>query len=596
MLKKSKFPLMLSCGALALSSLAKPAFSFSVEDLQDTPEQPNVVVILADDIGYMDLGVYGSEISTPNIDRLAERGVKFSNYHTSASCAPSRAMLLTGVDNHLAGVPSLPETLPPEQAAVENYQGVLSDNVVTVASVLNAEGYHTYMAGKWHLGKETEKLPYNRGFERTIAMGDSGADNWEHRPYMPLYEDAFWTRDGEEIRLDDPFYSSELIVDEMIDFIESDIDDGQPFFSYLPFLAAHQPVQAPAEYTDLYLDTYEDGWQALREDRHDTAMEIGLVPEGSDLVTHEFIDDWDSLNEEEQQFEAKRMAVYAGMITAMDYHIGRFIEYLDETGELDNTIFIVTSDNGPEYNILTPGNIRMMGYTNEYDDLGEFGSYNDIGMNWASAAASPLSLFKFYAGEGGLRVPLIISGPGIEQQDGFQNAFTYVTDITPTILAMTGIEQPQGRFGGRPIEPITGKDLTPILDGSSDLIYQADDYIGYEVGGNLALFQDGYKLVLNREPYGDNEFYLFDIVNDPGETRDLKAQNPVQFQKMLNLYQRYEDDNGVLPVPDHYILGNEINQKGIRINAGENLTIVLFVGLTVGIFSLFGWQRKKYQR
>jgi arylsulfatase/uncharacterized sulfatase len=213
-------------------------------------------------------------------------------------------------------------------------------------------------------------------------------------------------------------------------------------------------------------------------------------------------------------------------------------------------------------------------------------------MNWASAAASPLSLFKFYSGEGGLRVPLIISGPGIDHLDGFQNAFTYVTDITPTILALTGIEQPQGRFGGREIEPITGNDLKPILDGSSDAIYQADDYIGHEVGGNLALFNDGYKLVLNREPLGDSEYYMFDVVNDPGETKDLKAAKPVQFQHMLNLYKQYEEDNGVLPVPDHYILNNEINQKGIRINAGDTITVLILVGITTGVFALYGWQSK----
>jgi arylsulfatase A-like enzyme len=277
----------------------------------------------------------------------------------------------------------------------------------------------------------------------------------------------------------------------------------------------------------------------------------------------------------------------------MDYHVGRLLDYLEEEGELENTIFIFTSDNGPEYNDMTEGNIETMGYTHDYEDLGEIGSFNAIGMNWASAAASPLSYFKFYSGEGGLRVPLIISGPGIEQQEEFQSAFTHVTDITPTILAMAGIEQPQGRFGGREIEPITGKDLTPILDGTNDVIYQVDDYVGYEVAGNVALFNNGYKLILNRGPLGDSEWYMFDIVNDPGETTDLKAQDPVRFQYMLNLYQRYTDEKGVLPVPDHYSQNNELYQKTIRKSIGDTLTVFILVGLTAGIFALFGWQREK---
>ena len=592
-LSLSKVPQLVTCGALALNSIAYTAPKNSLEDFIYPTEQPNVVVILADDLGFTDLGAYGSEIQTPNIDRLAEKGVKFSNFHTSASCAPSRAMLLTGVDNHLAGLAGIPESIPPEQAGDENYQGVLSDNVATVASILNEEGYHTYMSGKWHLGKTKDKLPYNRGFERTLSMADTGADNWEHRPYLPMYDHALWTRDGEEVQLEEPFYSSELLVDEMIGFIDSNLDDGQPFFSYLSFLAVHIPVQAPKEYTDMYLETYVDGWETLRDTRHTAAIDIGLVPD-SKRVTHDFIDDWASLSAEEQRFEAKRMAVYAGMVTAMDDQVGRLIDYLEAEGELDNTIIIFTSDNGAEYNALTPGTIDTMGYTHNYEDLGEIGSTNFIGKNFANAAVSPLSYFKFYAGEGGLRVPLIITGPGIDRQADFNNAFTHVTDITPTILALAGIEQPQERFGGREIEPITGKNLIPLLDGTVEQVYQTDDYIGYEVAGNLALFNDGYKLILNRGPFGDSEYYLFDIVNDPGETQDLKAENPGKFQHMLNLYQRYVEENRVLPVPDHYNQDTEVALKMIQIQRGDEIIIFTLVGITMVVFALFGWQRKKF--
>jgi len=195
-------------------------------------EKPNIIIILADDLGYTDLSAYGSEIYTPNIDRIADLGVKFSNYHTSPNCAPSRAMLLTGVDSHPAGVPNIPESLPPELAVYENYTGVLSPNVATVASLLHANGYHTYMTGKWHLGESRGNLPFNRGFERTLSMPHSSADNWQDRPYIPLYDHADWKRDGEDVHLEEPFYSSELLVDEMIQFIDSNHLDGQPFFGY----------------------------------------------------------------------------------------------------------------------------------------------------------------------------------------------------------------------------------------------------------------------------------------------------------------------------------------------------------------------------
>jgi len=585
--------LLMGSAALALSASVTLNSPMDITLAANKPsQQPNVIVILADDLGYTDLSAYGSEIHTPNIDRLADQGMKFSNYHTSPNCAPSRAMLLTGVDSHLAGVPNMPESLPPELAGYENYDGVLSPNVATVASLLHADGYHTYMTGKWHLGETDANQPFNRGFEQTLSMPHSSADNWQDRPYMALYDHADWTRNGEDVHLEEPFYSSELLVDEMIGFIDSNLSDGQPFFSYLSFLAVHAPVQAPKEFTDRYLETYNEGWSALRDSRHDSAVRIGLVPEDSDRVTHDFIDDWDTLSEEEQQFEAKRMAVYAGMVSAMDYNIGRLLDYLEESGQLDKTVIIFTSDNGPEYSNYPDPAIESMGYTHEHENLGEMGSFNYIGPNWASAAASPLSYFKFHPNEGGLRVPLIISGPGIESQSSFQNVAVHVTDIAPTILAMANVEPPQERFGGRQIEPMTGKNMIPLLDGTAEQIYQSNDYVGYELAGSIALFNDGYKIVLNREQLGDDTWHLFDIVNDPGETIDLKAQNPSQFQHMLNLYQRYTEENGVQPVPAHHTSNSDVVQKVQRKLIGDQLVTLILTISTVGIFAVFGWQQK----
>ncbi len=369
---------------------------------------PNIVLILADDLGFTDTQPYGSEIRTPHIAKLADEGVVFTNYHTGASCAPSRAMLLTGVNSHRAGVPEIPEAIPPEMAEHDNYQGALSHNVVTVATLLKDAGYHTYMTGKWHLGKTPDLLPSQRGFERTVAMLDTGADNWEKKPYSPMNVNANWYADGKKIDLPDDFYSSKFYIDKAIEFIESNRTDGKPFFSYIPFQAVHIPVQAPREFSDRYAGQYKEGWQALRARRLEAVKKLGLVPENTRLADMPSMVEWDSLNTEQKRYEARKMEVYAGMVEAMDHHIGRLIQYLKETGQYDNTVFVFTSDNGPQISDVfsaTPPEALYMrlwfkqkGYNMDYDTLGERGSYVYMGPSFASAAASPLAYYQFHTG------------------------------------------------------------------------------------------------------------------------------------------------------------------------------------------------------
>ena len=524
-----------------------------------TSQRPNIVLVLADDLGFSDLGSYGSEINTPNLDAIAEEGLRFSNYHTAANCAPARAMLLTGVDAHLAGVPNIPEMLPPELQQYEHYQGVLGDNVVTVATLLEDAGYHTYLAGKWHLGAGPGKLPSQRGFERTVALADSGADNWEQRPYIPLYDTANWYADGEPYQLPDDFYSSRFLVDKTIEFIDSNLADGEPFFAYLPLQAVHIPVQAPQAYIDRYMGVYDEGWDVLREARRARSIDLGLVPPDTDMVRVSTTDDWSALGDEQRRYEAKRMAVYGAMVEAMDHHLGRLFEYLKSAGQYDNTLIIFTSDNGAEASgaadplsfAARQGPVSL-GYKLDYESLGLKGSYNTISPSFASAAASPLSLFKFYAGEGGMRVPLIIAGPSVSKAGEISHAFSFVTDITPTLLSFAGVTAPNDRYRGRAVEPIIGKDLTPLIAGAVDRVYNETDAIGYELAGHAALFQGDYKLLFTRGALGDGQWHLYDIVRDPGETHDLAEEQPVRLQAMLSAYQRYARDNKVLEVPEGY--------------------------------------------
>ena len=561
--------------------------------------RPNIVLVLADDLGFSDLAPFGSEIHTPTLSALAEAGVRFSNYHTASSCAPTRAMLLTGVDSHRNGVPNIPETIPPEQGVHPNYRGTLGHNVVTVASLLQDAGYHTYMAGKWHLGKAPDELPFRRGFERTVTMADTGADNWEQKPYLPIYEKANWFADGEPFDLPEDFYSSRFLIDKTIEFIDSNSGDGQPFFAYVPFQAVHTPVQAPREFTDKYLGVYDRGWEVLRQQRQARAKALGLVPSDSTMVEMSTTGDWDALNEEEQRYHAKRMAVYAGMVEAMDHHLGRLVDYLKRTGQFENTIFIFTSDNGSEASggdaprapAMQLG-LRLQDYTNDYDTLGLKGSFNTIGPSFASAAASPLAFYKFYAGEGGMRVPLIMTGASIPARAQPNSAFTYVTDITPTILDLAGVAPPKARYGGRPVEAISGRSLLPLLRGEAERVYREDEPIGYELGGNAALFQGDYKLVLNIPPVGDNEWHLYDIAHDPGETQDLREQMPERFARMQTLYAAYARDNGVLPLPAHYNQTLQGVENGLLDRFGTDLLVALLTLLVLAPFA-FAWRVRR---
>ena len=525
-----------------------------------TGERPNVVLILADDLGFTDIAPFGSEIDTPNIARLAASGLSFTNYHTAANCAPARAMLLTGVDSHRNGVPNIPESIPPEQLAYDHYQGVLSQNVVTLASLLRDSGYHTYMTGKWHLGHTPELLPSARGFERTIAMADTGADNWEQRTYLPIYDEAHWYADGEKHTLPDDFYSSEYFIDKTIEFISANESDDKPFFAYIPFQAVHMPVQAPREFSDKYAGVYDQGWTVMREQRRLAAEEAGVIPENTEVIVTPGTLDWNALTEEQREHHARRMEVYAGMVDAMDMHIGRLMTYLESIGEYENTIFIFTSDNGAEGSpLISPtGNsvldpwFERVGYETGIENLGEKGSWVGIGPSNATIAASPLAYYKFHANEGGLRVPLVMSGPGISQRGQLSDEFVFVTDLAPTILSLAGVNDHGGSWQTREVEPIVGKDFSSYLRGRAGPIHTASEPIGYEMGGSGALFKGDYKIVINKFEQNESEWHLFNIKTDPGEANDLAEAEPELLAEMLADYEQWASSNNVLPMPEGY--------------------------------------------
>ncbi|MGI9314614.1 MAG: sulfatase-like hydrolase/transferase, partial [Luminiphilus sp.] len=303
------------------------------------------------------------------------------------------------------------------------------------------------------------------------------------------------------------------------------------------------------------------------------AAALGVIPPDVEMVGMQTTGDWQALGADQQRYEAKRMAVYAGMVEAMDHHIGRLVAYLKSQGQFDNTIFIFTSDNGAEasgpsdpHAFINQQQARSLGYNTYYETLGLKGSFSTISPSFASAAVSPLAYYKFYAGEGGMRVPLIVAGESLPQRGVLTDAFTFVTDITPTILSFAGVQPPDGRYGGRPVEAMIGRDLSPVLSGNAEQVYGADDAVGYELAGNAALFQGDYKIVVNRTPLGDGEWRLFNIKEDPGESKDLASSDPARLQRMLSAYERYKQDNKVLEMPVGYghikqLLINTLHQQ-----------------------------------
>jgi arylsulfatase A-like enzyme len=572
---------------LLLLLCAGPAFAET--------ERPNFVVILIDDAAFMDLGAYGGEARTPNIDALAAKGALFTRYYTSPLCSPSRAMLLTGIDNHLTGVATIPEVLPKEHEGQKGYTMRLEPGIATIADRLKPLGYRTLMTGKWHLGSGKGDLPDAHGFDRSFALDASGADNWEDKSYMPYYADAPWFEDGAKTGVPEDFYSSEFIVDRMISYL-GDGEPDVPFFAYLAFMAVHIPVQAPPEYTANYAGVYDAGWDALRAARRERAAARGYVPRNAPIAAMpENFRPWASLTEEEQRLYAARMQVNAGMLEAMDHHIGRLIAHLEETGALANTVFVITSDNGPE---PSRGDtdprlafwMRLNGYHVDLEGLGEKGSWGFIGPEWAMAAASPHDKFKFLGSEGGIRVPFIVSGAGVSGGREV-DARVHVADITPTLLELAGASP-----GLEGAAPMTGRSLAALLSAEAEAAYGDDEAIVIEVSGNAAVLKGDYKLTRNQRPHGDARWRLYDLSKDPGETLDLSATSPDIYADLEAEYAAYGARVGVLEVPEGYNSLTEITRHSMARQNARYLPFLLGGAAVLGGFGWLGfrlWRRRK---
>ena len=539
----------------AAAALAAAPLIGCATPLFAAPARPNVLVIVADDMGWSDLGALGGEIPTPNLDALAAEGVLFSNFHVAATCSPTRAMLLTGVDNHRAGIGNMGEFLTDRQRGMPGYEGYLNHRVVTLATLLRDAGYTTAMVGKWHLGSEPDQRPHARGFERSFAMLGGAGSAWsDGSPAPMLGERVHFSRNGEIVPRPEGRFSAELYVDELIDFLDATQSGDAPFFAYLAFQAVHWPHHAPDAYLEATRGVYAHGWRAIRDARIEKSRELDIFePETPASPLEPSIPEWKSLTPAQQRDEMARMEAYAAMATAMDHEVGRLVDHLRATGRYDDTLILFVSDNGADPSQPERSPRAREWYESHYpktspDDLGKPGSFPSTGFSWARTSVTPLRQHKGQPGEGGMRVPFFAHYPKRLSGGRVTNAFGYATDLVPTVLEATGIATAAQGGMRRTGLDLDGTSLWRVLRGFKKRAHPPEEAIGYELMGNSALFVGDLKLV---QSHGE-AWQLFDITKDPGETKDLAATHVAELQALLLRYNRYEREMGVIPVPPDY--------------------------------------------
>jgi arylsulfatase len=538
----------------ALAALAAPFAAMGA----DAPRRPNIVIILGDDMGFADMGSFGGEIRTPNLDALAKDGVRFTNFYTHATCSPTRSMLLTGVDTHLNGLGTMDEWIAPNQVGVPGYEGFINNRVVTMPQLLKAAGYHTYMVGKWHLGKAPDQIPAARGFERDFTLLDGGGSYWDMTNVTGASPRLVFTEDGRYLtRLPDDYYATKTYTDKLISFIDANRGSGKPFFAYVSHQAPHDPFHLPKDWRNRHVGEYDKGWDAVREARLKRQIELGIMPAGTELSERMwFIPDPIVLAPATRAILGKKMELYAGMVENMDFHVGRLIDHLKRIGEYDNTIFIVFGDNGAEGSDLfqmiagTPGTRDFLfaainwsqTHPNAWGDPGSFVGY---GPMWAQVSMTPFSQYKGWMAEGGIRNALIVSGPNIKRPKGSINhGLMHVADLMPTLLEVAGTKYPSDSRPALP--PLIGKSWTPMLAGQTDSVRTDQDYLAWEIFGNRAVRQGEWKLRWQIKPYGKSEWELFNVAKDPAERKDLAAQNPDKVKAMLKVWDSYVKANNVI--------------------------------------------------
>ena len=529
------------------------------KEANSTSEKPNILLIVADDLGYSDISPYGGNIETPVLNQLAKEGVSFTSFYVQPTCSPTRSSLLTGNDNHVAGLGIMSEVDYPELHALNlpGYSGELSKQVVTIPEVLRENDYHTYMVGKWHLGEGEGKDPYDRGFEETFILGTGGGSHFDDKKALSPLQHMEYTRNGKLVELPKDFYSTTAYTDSIINFINKNKSDQKPFFVYLSYTAVHDPLHAPKDFIEKYKGKFDMGWDSLWSERLNNLKALGILP--NDLYKfskNPSIPKWEHLSHERKEDLERDMEVYAAMLDYMDMSIGRIFDYLKQNNLYDNTVIIFMSDNGANGAVATtyPGNgdgKYLSTFNNVFGNRGLQYSYVEMGPGWAQASSSPFRFFKGFTSEGGIRVPLIIKTPGKMNVAGQWNkSFVHVTDIMPTILELTGSTYPE-EYNGNEIHPYIGKSILPLINNDTSSVSLSEGY-GWELFEMKAYIKDHWKILRLPKPMGTGQWELYNIEADPAETTDLSKQYPEIKEQLINAWNDYAKKNDLYDHNGHF--------------------------------------------
>ncbi len=551
---------VLAAAVSALASLNLMARAQEVET-SSSAQRPNIILIVADDLGFSDIGAFGGEIATPNLDRLAFEGQRYTNFYVAPNCSPTRSMLLTGLDNHVVGLGNMYERTAPNQLGQPGYEGVLRTDYRTIAEAMRDNGYRTYMAGKWHLGHSPDHLPAARGFDRSFALLNGSGSHYDMTGPNNDAKKAEYVEDGEYLtRLPKNYYSTRTYTDKIIDYIDSAPTD-QPFFAYLAYQAPHDPIQAPKGWLRRYKGAYDDGWDDIREARLRRMKDLGVVPESATLSPRVwYVPEYDKLTGVAQVQAARRMEIYASVVEYLDLQVGRLLDHLQETGQLDNTIIIFFSDNGPNPHDPIEDAKRGAGkvmaanfYANKYEtDFASWGrpdAWLSQGVAWAQVSATPFTGYKLTSFDGGVRSPLIVwsknnQTPGaINDQD-----IMHVSDIAPTMLdaadtPLTALFRPESASLQR------GRSWAPLFDGGNQFSSRG---LGMEIFGGRAYREGDWKITWMYEPFGKSDWQLFNLAADPSETKDLADEHPAIRARLIAAWNAYAKTNNVI-IPDRTV-------------------------------------------
>ena len=539
-------------------------------------KRPNFLIIVADDLGFTDLSPFGGEINTPNLHKLAtENGIRLTDFHTASACSPTRSMLLSGTDNHIAGLGQMAEFASRQGDKFKGkpgYEGYLNDRVVALPEILQDNGYHTFISGKWHLGLKEPYWPIKRGFKRSWTLLPGAGNHYkyitsdetgEQAPFLPNYYVADDKELNPEKDLPDDFYSTTNFTDKAIEFIDETPED-EPFFGFVTYTAPHWPYQAPQERIAKYKGVYDSGPEELRRKRLARALKLGIIEK--DIKPHPITTirkDWKDLTEEEKAVETKIVQTYAAMVEILDEEIGRLIDHLKKKNELDNTFILFMSDNGAEGMIMEAlplTNKRIQSfvekyYDNSFENIGNYNSFTFYGDQWAQAATAPHSMYKAWSTEGAIVCPLIVHYPPLlnDQHGKIFKQFTTVMDILPTVLDLAGIKHPGSTYRGRDVAIPRGKSWASYISGKASFVHDENTVTGWELFGQQAIRKGQYKALYIPKPFGPEKWQLFNIIEDPGETEDLTEKKPEILKELTDHWAVYAAETGLIELgPDFF--------------------------------------------